>query len=439
MNSEDKQQQAPTKSTKAADDIGKIVEWWYTSAWEAKQRDDMNVAWCMMNIPQEILFAMNIIPMFPEQYSTACAAKQAATTYCEKAETEGFSVDICSLCRIGLGYAAIYNELGELPPETPYGGIPKPDMFISRGSCDPGYKWFQALQYWNLPMFVYDDPAPPLEADPKDERTASRYINYYLGQYKELVAFLEKVTGRKMDWDRLSQILENGQEIWRLSYEINQLRKAIPAPMATQDHMAAVLPFWILTGAEKALDFARKLHKEVQDRVNNKIGVLPNEKYRLLWSGMATYHNMGIFNYFEKQGAVFAIETEYLPNIPVELDVSNPLEALAKREYYSGRRPRSIPGGSKLGDATMEYPLELFLEIIKDYHIDGVVMHSVRSCRLVSIGQLRTKQILEQRLKIPVISFEGDMADARVYSEAETEKMTNTFLEMLEASKTTKR
>jgi benzoyl-CoA reductase subunit B len=438
MDDKEEHRKGPTKSTETANDVGKIVKRWYTSAWEAKQREDMNVAWCMMSTPTEILLAMDIIPMFPEEYSAACAAKQAASMYCEKAETAGFSVDICSFCRAGLGYASTYSEVDKLPPETPYGGIPKPDMFISRSSCDPGYKWFQALQ-WDVPMWVYDDIWPPLEADLWDERMARRYINYYSEQFKGLVAFLEKVTGRKMDWGRLSQILADSQEVWRLSYEINQLRKAVPSPMATQDHMAAVLPFWILTGTKEALDFTRRLYQEVRYRVDNKIGTIPNERYRLLWGGMAPYHNMGIYNYFEKLGAVFAIETEYLPNIPIDLDVSNPLEALAKREYFSGRRPRSIPGGSKLGDATIGYPLELFLELVKDYQVDGVVMHFVRSCRLVSVGQLRAKQMLEQHLNIPVMSFEGDMADARVYSEAETEKMANTFIEMLEASKTIKR
>ncbi|MEJ2740772.1 MAG: 2-hydroxyacyl-CoA dehydratase family protein, partial [Dehalococcoidia bacterium] len=152
-----------SKSTETVKLVGDMVKWCYARAWEAKQRDDMNVAWCMMNTPQEILIAMDIVPMFPEQYSAACASKQATDVYCDRAEAEGFSIDICGFCRTGLGYALNYMEIDDVPPDAPYGGIPKPDMFIGRSSCDPGYKWFQSLYRWNVPTFIYDDLTPLLE------------------------------------------------------------------------------------------------------------------------------------------------------------------------------------------------------------------------------------------------------------------------------------
>ena len=115
MASEEKHIGNPGKSTETVKEIGDLVKWLYSSAWQAKQRDDMNVAWCMLNAPQEILLAMDIIPMYPEQYAAACASKQSANVYCEKAEAEEFSADICGFCKTGLGYAFSYMELDDVP------------------------------------------------------------------------------------------------------------------------------------------------------------------------------------------------------------------------------------------------------------------------------------------------------------------------------------
>jgi benzoyl-CoA reductase subunit B len=425
-----------SKSTESVKLVGDLVKWCYSLAWEAKQREDMNVAWCMLNAPQEILLAMNIVPMYPEQYAAACASKQFTGEYCDKAEAGGFSGDICGFCRTGLGYALTYMEMGDVPPDAPYGGIPKPDMLIGRTSCDPGYKWFQSLYQWEIPAFIYDDLAPPPEKDIQDRDMADQYITYYYGQFKELVSFLERVTGRKMDWDRFNEVLKISFETQKLSYEINQMRKAIPSPMATEDHMATVFPFWMLSGTEQALDFARKLHDEVRERVENKISAIENETYRLLWMGVAPYHQMEMYNYFEKLGAVFAIETEYLPNPPFAIDPLDPLKSFAEKEYWAGRsHVRPVEGGSKLGDTRIDIPAEILLDMIRDYRIDGVVVHSVQSCRVLSIGHLRMRQMLEKHLNVPVMFLEGDMADARNYSWVDTKDMIDTFMGIVVASK----
>jgi benzoyl-CoA reductase/2-hydroxyglutaryl-CoA dehydratase subunit BcrC/BadD/HgdB len=433
MDSKGEHRDRPTKSTESVKDVGNLVKWLYERAWEAKQHGDKKVAWCMMGTPQEVLLAMDIVPIFPEQYAAACAVKRAAADYCRKAESMGFSLDICGFCRAGIGYAAMFGELGRVPPDAPYGGIPEPDIFMCRSSCDPGYKWFQALHYKDVPTFVFEDHlAPPPEADFWDEKISSRFINFHTKQFKEMVDFLEQATCKKMDWDRLGQIMEYAVETRRLSYEIHQMRKAVPSPMATEDHMACILPFRILTGTKEALDFARKLYQEIRYRVDNKIGAIPNEKYRLMWEGTASWHGMEIYNYLESLGAVCAVETDFLPSITITNDKAHPLETLAKREYW-GRQ--QTPGGSKLGDSRIGIPMELMLDLVKDFHVDGVIMHSVKSCRVLTIGQLHVRQMIEKHLNVPVMVIEGDMADARAYSEMEARNAIDEFMETLAASK----
>src|SRR3989304_222421 len=104
------------RSTEAAKKINKIMKDFYARAQEASQ-EGRPVAWCMAGIPPEILNAMHVESVFPENFGTVSAATQTAVPFIEKAEADAFSVDICSYARIGFGYAARLKELGgEIPP-----------------------------------------------------------------------------------------------------------------------------------------------------------------------------------------------------------------------------------------------------------------------------------------------------------------------------------
>jgi hypothetical protein len=50
---------------------------------------------------------------------------------------------------------------------------------------------------------------------------------------------------------------------------------------------------------------------------------------------------------------------------------------------------------------------------------------------VLSVGVLDAANIIREKLNIPVLVLDGDHADERVYSEAETMMRIDTFLEML--------
>ncbi len=438
---ESKKRTSSTKGTETAKEVRGLIKWWYAYVKEVKERGG-HIAWVMYSLPPEILLAMDVVSLSTEQYASACAAKQVSVPFCEKAESEGYSIDLCGYCRTGLGYTAIAKEVGGIPPEAPYGGLQEPDILLGRTFCDPGYKWYQGVQrYFNVPYFVYDDVPAPLEGGNwDDEHVAEHYIKYYAQQMKELVAFLEKHTGRKLDMDKLWEFIGYSQETRRLAYEVNQLRKAIPSPMPSQDWMACIFPFFTMMGTKEASDFFQRLYGEVKHRVDNKIGTIANEKYRLMWQGIPPWHSMEIFNYFEDHGAVFAIESQYIPPMPVELDTSDPLEFLAKRDYWSGgtfvtNQPGKARAGEKSYGVAGYLPTNLLLNMARDYSIDGMVMHYIRSCRLVTKGYLHGQRMLDKHMHIPTFIMEGDMADPRVYAEAQVKAGVDTFMDTVAAAK----
>ena len=253
------------------------------------------------------------------------------------------------------------------------------------------------------------------------------------------MVFLEHHTGKKLDYDRLREAISISQETRRVWYEIQQMRKAIPSPMPTTDVMSLAFPGWTMEGTPEALEFFQELHREVEYRVENKISVVPEEKYRLMWTGLPPWYHTAIFNEVYQYGAVFVIEYIYFPPEPVELDLTDPIAALAKRDFWAG--PVGFCAGwPKRGEESYGVfsgcyrPVNMLLRLVKEYQIDGVVMPHIVSCRNHIIGHIHARNILQQ-FNIPTLVMHMDMTDTRSFNPSEIASNIETFMEILRTRK----
>ena len=421
------------RATESAKKVNKLLKDYYAKAQQAS-KEGRPVAWCMVGIPASIMAAMGVETVFPENFGTVSAATQTAVPFIEQAEADGFSVDICSYARVGLGYAAKLQELGgQTPPGAARGGMAYPSLLIApTAGCDPRYKWFHAFRrYLDIPVFLYDSQMPSDDVDCRDPDVAKSYIEHNLTQLRSLVRFIETHTGQKLDRKMLADTMDKSQQAGRYWYELNQLRKATPSPMPSQDYFALIAPNMYMRGTQEIVDFFREVRDEVKERVEKGIGVIPVEKYRLLWGGIPLWFNMGIFNYFESMGAVFACETTYGHGSKYvgEIDEKDPLKSMVEQGYWTMVEERTDSEESECGTRQADR----FMELVRDYSVDGVIMHNTRSCRAVAIGQQHTKNILRDYLKVPSMFIETDMGDARSYSDAQVKMRIAAFMETLEA------
>jgi benzoyl-CoA reductase/2-hydroxyglutaryl-CoA dehydratase subunit BcrC/BadD/HgdB len=79
----------------------------------------------------------------------------------------------------------------------------------------------------------------------------------------------------------------------------------------------------------------------------------------------------------------------------------------------------------------LNHRLHLMESLIKDYQVDGIVIHSARSCKPYSVGQYDLKRILMERLGTPSVVIEADIADARAFSEEQTRTRLEAFFESI--------
>jgi benzoyl-CoA reductase/2-hydroxyglutaryl-CoA dehydratase subunit BcrC/BadD/HgdB len=419
------------KGTETARQVRALVKSIYRNAHEAKAQGRKVAYFMVASQYDEILRAMDIVPLPTENYAGLCAAKRDMDRFLLQAEADGYSQVLCSYARIGLGFDSLRKELGGIPENAPDGGMPVPDMMLgSSAVCDPRFKWFQAAgRYLDVPTYNIDVVGPPAYADL--DRVRDYYIQYQKEQLQGLVGFLEQQTGHKLDRDRLWEAIRLGDEAWRLWYEIDRLRTAVPGPMPTQDHFSVMVAGHFFSGTRVAVDFYQGLYDEVKAKAENKIGVIPEEKYRLLYGGgLPPWHTLWIFNYFESFGAVFVIENVYRGYDPVEVParIKDPVEYLAWRTFlrFTQRHEQAR--------AHSGHPIvEKLREMIADYRIDGVIFHACRSCRATTVGQVHIKNLLGQFTDIPMMQLVSDMVDLRDYSEAHWKAQIGAFIEALAA------
>ena len=242
-----------------------------------------------------------------ENYAGICGAKRDAQRFLERAEAENFSRSLCTYALCGLGFDAWREELGEMPPESPWGGQVKPDVMLGSGQmlCDPRNKWFQAAQHYMPDVPVYDVglPWPAYESDYDYRDVQDYYVKYIVEELKGLVEFLEKHTGQKMDWERLSELVALTDRTWDMIWETYELRRAVPSPMGTGDAMNTMVPIVFMMGTQQAYDFFQDLNKELKQKIANKEGEVPDEKYRLLWGGgLPAWFALERFQLLQQQG-----------------------------------------------------------------------------------------------------------------------------------------
>lgn len=430
-------------ATEAASKIAPMVKAMFGRVLQAKQEGKPVAFAFICCCYDEIIRAMDIVPQWVENFAGVCGAKRDAQRFLERAEAENFSRSLCTYALCGLGFDAWREELREMPPNPPWGGQVKPSMMLGSGQilCDPRSKWFQAAQHYmpDVPVYDVDLPYPPYEADYDYRDVQHYYVRYIVQQLRGLVEFLEKQTGRKMSWDRLSEVVNLADRTWDLVWETYELRRAVTTPMDTGDAMNTMVPIVFLMGTQEAYDFFKDLNRELRDKIAKKEGVVPEEKYRLLWGGgLPSWFALSDFSYFNSRGAVFPVEVTYRMleatyNFDIDLTrISDPLEHIAWRwlKYwtYWHDKARKRPGSHP--------DVERLIQYIEDYQIDGVLMHEAFSCRTWHVGLVWELNVLKKIYRdIPSLILESDIVDIGSYNETETRARIDAFIDTLAAAK----
>ncbi len=378
----------------------------------------------------ELLRSFDLLPVLPEINALQSGMRKLSGGYIAEAEKYGHSEDVCTYVKCDIGML----KKGNISPTGTQ--LPNPDLLLlSYTGCFTFMKWFELLrQEYDCPVAMLH---VPYQADGKIHPHHRDYVVEQLRS--EVIPMLEKISGRRYDEERLRaslalSVYAEDDLVWVL-----ESAKNIPSPIdAYFGGVYYIGPiFSAFRGTPEGVEYYRTLRQEIEARLRDGLGPITpegsmgRERYRLVVEGPPNWTSFREFwKMFYDEGAV-VVASSYtkvggLYDRGFRHDPDRPLESLA--EYCMGCY-------TNLG---LPSRVELLESYIRDYHADGFMINSVKSCNSFSAGQLLMLRQLEERTGIPGGFIESDLVDPRYFSSANIKNRIESYLQMLEQKRGTR-
>jgi len=376
---------------------------YYTRLLNARENGDFIVAHTVF-FPAEIIYAMGLVPMHTEATTwTISLFTGECSGMLSKGSELGLASEICTPHR---GLAGAYA----------LGNLPRPDAMVwSNMVCD------NTAKSGELIMDICDCPGFFIDRPFKDSEYEMKYLS---GELEDMVHFLEEKSGRKMNWDKLSEIVANMDRQIQLVREVNELRKAVPTPFHFQGFLELVSSDYLFPGQPEAIEYLETLKQELAEMVNQGKGAVPNERFRLMSLFLPPMYLMGFLEKISQEyGAVSVVEPFFTYWGEGRLDPAKPLESVAKKNYM-------IPEMRMYGPMN-DRAINSIIDCARQYRIDGAIYYADVGCRHTCATIKLFKDILND-IDIPVLTMDCDVVDPTATSEEEVRDKLERFFELLE-------
>lgn len=408
---EEKKARRPVDPNSAKYKLGKIASDAFADAIEAK-KEGKPVAWVSSNFPVEILETLGLATAYPENQAAGIAARGAGERMCEVAEADGYSNDICAYARISMAYA----KLKECPEQD----VAMPDVLLCCNNiCNCMIKWYENLAIeLNIPMILLDIPFNP------DYEVSQAEIDYVSAQFWDAVHTLENLFDLKWSDERFKEVTGFSCRSSRAWLDATAQAKYTPSPFNGFDllnHMAVMVT---ARGKEAAGEAMEQLLKEYKENHENGTSTYRGEeKYRVMFEGIACWPYLRATSHGLRDRGINMVTTIYADAFGFDYHSFDEMIAA----YCS------VPNAINL-----EKSRDKRIKLCKDNNVEGLLVHTNRSCKLWSGFMSEMSRQIGEACGIPVTSFDGDQADPRNFSEAQYDTRVQGLMEIMEANKEAK-
>ncbi len=305
------------------------------------------------------------------------------------------------------------------------GDYPKPHFVsVCNESCEFASHNSQALaQLCKVPYFVVD-----IGNDCDEENL--KYVADQLGQEVE---FIEKnVPGTKYNEDKLIELQYYDRLGAKIQREVYEFRKRRPCPINPRDAQREQRGAGRYRNPEKGIEYLKAQRDEIFERAEKGIGVMKEEKLRLMWTTVGINHDESIYKWLEDQGvALHYAWGMHARQIGIRMgfygDPWNgrkltPIEEEARFCFYNSWNGR----GQRLIDD--------WLFIAKDQGVDGIVYPLQPGCLpVLSIHKLFADAA--EAVGIPTLRLDIRGIFREGYNQQDVKNKLSNFMEICLARK----
>ncbi|MBZ0272965.1 2-hydroxyacyl-CoA dehydratase family protein [bacterium] len=365
------------------------------------------VAWVTSGFPVEVLRPLGYHCVYPENHAAICGVQRLTPELSDAVEKEGYSRDLCSYARADIGCV--------ITGKTPVGRLPRPDLLACcTNICQTVLYWYRSLaEYFGCPLVLIDTPYLYGPAKPHQ-------LEYVKDQLMELIDVAEKVAGKKVDMEELAKVVELARDGTKLWGDCLATATAKPSPWTGIDGFFHIAPIVALRGTQECNAYYRLLLDELKDRVQKGVGGIKNEKYRLLWDNLPIWYNTrDLSTKLANEGFNFVVTTytNAWAEAGAQIDPADPWNSAARSYTYI------------ILNQDLNNRLQIMNRLARTYSVDGAILHSDRSCKPYSIGQLDLKERMSRELGIRVLVLEADHNDPRAWSAEQGDTRVGAFME----------
>jgi len=372
------------------------------------------VAWCTSVGPCEILTAFGFHVFFPENHGALLGAQKVSHKLIPRAVGAGYCPESCSYMNSDIGS----HLAGWSPLQDIYGieGPPTPDLLAySTNQCREVQDWFGFFgRRLEAPVIGV---RPPLHLG----AVIPEHVAFTAGLLRDLIAEIEARFGLLLDRAKLEETVARSSRASALWREVLDTARTRPAPITFWDGLIHMAPVILMRGTQTAIDYYEALLHEMRGRVETGTAAVPDERFRVYWEGMPIWPKIRELSerFFDLRTAVAA--STYCNSWAFE--------------PYAGGDPLAWMARTSLEIFINRDELfkQSFLErMFEEFAIDGAIFHNARTCPNITNSRFGMAQRIRDELDMPVLVLDGDLADVRFFSTAQTMTNIEAFVEQLE-------
>lgn len=370
------------------------------------------IGWSTSNFPKEICETFGLKIMYPENHAAGVAAKKGAVDFCEKAESLGYSGDLCSYARISIGFLNREEDFG-------FGlDVPKPDFLcVANNICTTVIKWYENLAVeLDIPFILFD---VPYNTDPEFQ---PRKVAYMREQLQGVIEQFEELTGKKFDYEKFHEVCATSSENSRLFKKaLDVIGATKPAPVNGFDGYNLMALMIIARARKESTVILKKYIEEIEGMIERGESKFKGtEEHRILYDGITCWPYLRYTSETLSGLGVNTVASVYTDEYTATF--SN-LDELVQA-YASTNNAQGI-----------DMALKRRNRMLDNYQCDGILCNVARSCKPWIGIMFEIERQLNSTRGIPYTMFDGDQADPRIFTKAQYETRVQGLVEVMQNNK----
>lgn len=355
-------------------------------------RDPEHSALVSIFTPCELLEEAGLSPYNVEGFSSYISGSKAGEFFLRSAEESGISETLCSYHKtfIGAGFSYL---------------MPKPKCIVfTNVACDANLLTFKTMaKFYDVPFYVID-----VGSDQTKEN-----VRYVSDELRELKVFLEKITDKSIDEEKLAIRVKKSYKTLSDFYNYQKLKADKYVPTDIVSPLYQGIANNILLGSVEEESFVHMLYEDLKKAP-------PSKGKRIYWMHTIPFWSDSVKKClsFNERAQIVGCE------LAQPTDLSNyspdPYEAMALRLVYNEM------------NGPIKRRIEAGIEHALDTKADGVIWFNHWGCKHTLGGSRLAKKIFEEH-GLPLLILDGDGCDYSHGGEGQTATRLGAFLEMLGA------